>query len=150
MRKKGTEAKSVGFYVIASIDGVLSIALGLLLGFNVLCLSAWESLNGALISIEGALIGFMITIFALYFTYSMSDTLKERLIAHGFYWQLPRDMLKNIVIFAIGIVSSIVVYFVPSLVKSILIGVSIVQLLSGLALSIFVTIRFFMIVKTKR
>lgn len=150
MREKGTEAKSVGFYIILIIDILLSLTMALLIGFEVLVVGSIEALNAALLGAEGALIGFMITIFALYFTYDMPEKLKAGLIAHGFYWQLPRDMIRCVVIFAIGITLSIISYFTASLAQSIIVGISILQLLSGLALSIYVTIRFFMIVKKKR
>lgn len=149
MRKKGTEAKSIGFYVIIISDIVVSLLISLLIGFNILSISNLDTLVGALLGVEGALLGFMITIFALYFTYDMPEELKKGLERHGFYTQVPRDMIRCIVVFAVSMIISISSFFIQGLAQSIIVGLAITQFLCGLALLIFVTMRFFMIVRKK-
>lgn len=149
MRSKYTEAKSLGFYIILGIDIILTALLAALVGTHILCISDANALVGALIGADGAMIGFMITIFAFYFTYNMPESVKERLKLHGFYTQIPRDMIRSVIILAISIVCAIVSYFVQDILCSIIIILSITQFLGGLSVALYVTLRCFKILRAQ-
>lgn len=147
MRPKFTEAKSLGFYIILSIDLIISATLATLVGTHIVNMSDAGALVGALIGVDGAMLGFMITIFALYFTYNMPDGVKELLKKHGFYTQIPRDMVRSIIILTISLVSAIVSYFLNNVAHDVIVAISIVQFIGGLALALYVTFRFFIVLK---
>ena len=147
MRKKWSEAVSIGFYIILAVDFVLSVVLSVLVGINLLPIMDARDLTGALIGVDGAILGFMITIFALYFTHNMSEGMKELLKKYGFYWQIPKDMIRSVILLTVSILCAIVSYFIQSIAQNIIIMLSIVQFFSGLALALYVTLRFFTILK---
>ncbi|MCL2848273.1 MAG: hypothetical protein FWE13_05995 [Firmicutes bacterium] len=152
-RKRGEEAISIGFYItigIMSLLTVIAIILYFLLGYTI---QLDSSILGAIIGVAGALIGFLITLFALYFSFGMKEELKSILIEYGFYKQIPKDILRTVFIYAFSLLLAIVSYFFNnsenlSIIKvyDTLTILTISFFICAIFMTIFIVVRFFKII----
>lgn len=146
-RKRFEEAKSLGFYLISAIFFVLVLVSIMILSFTKPQITISENLITSIIAAAGAMLAVSIAVFTLYFNFSFSEHVKSILLQYGFYFQLPRDMLRSASIFGICIFVSIVSFFVQGKMNFIIDCCSILCLLYGISVLIYATIRFLKIIK---
>lgn len=146
-RKRFEEAKSLGFYIISFVY-LVAIIVGTILSIvykTNYCVS--ESVVTAVIGAAGAMLAVAVAVFTLYFSFNFHEEVKNILIEDGFYFQLPRDMMRSSIIFGLCIVVSIMSFFFKKTVNFIFCLYSIITLLWGITLLIFVICRFLKVIK---
>ncbi len=147
MRKRYQEAKSLGFYVILFTALVVFLSMFIWIITTNREITLEKEIFSAIIGAAGGLIGFVATIFALYFTFNINAQVKEILLQDGFYMQVPRDMIRTACIFGLSIVSSIICYMVVGVTFSIFSIFAILSFITGLILTVYFLSRFFKIMK---
>lgn len=149
MRLKYTEAKSIMSLVTLCVSLAMTIALSFLVGFEIIPMPEENDLTNAIVGGATALIGFMIAVFTMYFTYKMPERIEESLKMHGYYYQVPRNMIHSMIFLAVSLCVAIVSYFLQSIARNILVIIAVVQFVAGIVMAVFVTVRFFMLIKAK-
>ncbi len=147
MRKKYTEAKSVMFFWTLGVSIVSTIALAVLTGFAIIPVPDSNELTSAIVGGDTALIGFMIAAFTMYFTYKMPEHIEARLRRHGFYHYVPRNIIYCILFLAVSLCTAIASFFLECIVRNVLVIVATAQFVTGVVMAVFVTTRFYMLLK---
>ena len=148
MRPKYTEAKSLMSLITLCVNLAITVILSLLVGFGKMPMPEENDLTNAIVGGATALVGFMIAVFTMYFTYKMPERIEESLKRHGYYYQVPRNMIHSMLFLAVSIFTAIASYFLQNTARNIFVVVSAVQFVAGIVLAVFVTARFFMLIKS--
>jgi len=146
-RKRFEEAKSLGFYIISLVFLFLIIIGTVLTLIFKIDFKISTNVLTAIISAAGTMLAVAVAVFTLYFGFNFHEEVKNILLEFGFYFQLPKDMLRSAAIFGICIVVSIISFFLKK-VANFLFGIySILTLLWGITLLVFVIFRFLKVIK---
>lgn len=149
MRPKYTEAKPAMFYITLGVSSITTIALSILVGLGKMPVPHENDLTHAIVGGATVLIGFIVAVFTMYFTYKMPEHIEDRMKRHGFYYQLPRNMIHCTVFLAVSLFIAVISYFLQDIARSIFVIIATAQFVTGIVMTVFVTVRFFMVIKAE-
>ena len=146
-RKRFEEAKSVGFYIVSAIF-VLLMIIGAILTLTLkIDFKIATDVITSIIAAAAAMLAVAVAVFTLYFGFNFHEEVKSILLEFGFYFQLPKDMIRASAIFGVCILNSIISFFLKRVLNFLFSLFSILTLLWGIVVLIFVMCRFWKVIK---
>lgn len=146
-RKRYEEAKSIGFYVVSAVFAILMV-IGIILTFVLkIDYEIEKDVITSIIAAAAAMLAVAVAVFTLYFGFNFHEEVKNILLEYGFYFQLPKDMIRTATIFGLCILISIISFFLKGVLNFLFALLSILTLIWGIAVLIFVICRFWKVIK---